>query len=582
MSRSEIPNRPGDLEGLQRRLRVARGELPPDLVLRGGQVVDVFTGTLQTADVAFCDGLIAGVGDYDGPAVEVRGRFVSPGCIDGHLHLESTMLTPPEFCRAVVPRGTMAVVADPHEIANVLGPRGLDYMLAASGDLPVEIFFMLPSCVPATHLETAGAHLGVRELELFRGHPRVLGLAEVMNVPGVLGGDPEVLGKLLLFGDRRIDGHAPLLRGRGLNAYRLAGMASDHECTTLAEAQEKLVRGFYLMMREGSQAKNLRDLLPAATPAARRRCLLVTDDCHPCDLAEAGHVDQLLRRAVAEGLDPVSALTMVTLNPAEYFGLRDRGALAPGFRADVVVWEDLTEFRAAQVYKHGVLVAEAGECVADLSREAVPPPEGTFRVRGLSPESFRLAAAGEMAKVIGLVPGQLLTTKLVRPTPVRGREVASDPEQDILKLAVVERHRGTGNVGLGLVQGFGLRQGALASSVAHDSHNIVVVGVDEADMQVAVERLIALGGGLVVAAGGAVHAEVPLPVAGLMSPEPLAMVAGRHRRATAAARELGCRLDDPFMALSFLALPVIPELKLTDEGLVDVNRFQIVPLFGED
>ncbi len=568
--------------GFTQALKVAQGQLPPDLVLRGGQIIDVFSGTLLNADVALYDGLIVGVGDYEGPTLEVAGQYICPGFIDGHLHLESTMLVPPEFARAVLARGTTAVIADPHEIANVWGARGLEYMLTVSDGLPLDIFFMLPSCVPATHLETSGASLGPAELAAFKNRRRVLGLAEMMNFPGVLHGDPEVIEKLLLFADRCIDGHAPLLSGKGLNAYRLAGPASDHECTEPAEAREKLSRGFYLMIREGSQARNLRDLLPAVTSQSLRRCLLVTDDCHPCDLRERGHVDHLLRQAVAAGLDPVSALTLVTLNPAEYFGLRRRGAVAPGFRADLVVLDDLKEFRVAKVFKNGELVAEHGECRRNGATVAAPAGEGAFQVRGLTLESFRIPAAGNEVKVIRLIPGQLLTDQVISPTPARDHCVVADPLQDVLKCAVVERHHGTGNIGLGLVQGFGLQQGALASSVAHDSHNIVVVGADDADMLLAAQRLCALGGGLVVAAQGRVVAELPLPVAGLMSPEPLAVVAARHSGVTAASRALGCRLADPFMALSFLALPVIPRLKLTDKGLVDVESFKIVSLFGRD
>lgn len=571
-----------EIERLKQRILAARGKIPPDLVLTGGTLVNVFTGTLMNLDVALFDGVIVGLGNYDGPRFDVRGQYIAPGLIDGHVHLESTMLTPPEFARAVVPRGTTAVVVDPHEIANVLGTRGIDYILSASEGLPLDIFVMLPSCVPATHLETSGAALGPAELKKYRRRPRVLGLAEMMNFPGVTSGVTEVLEKVALFADDPVDGHAPRLSGPDLQAYRLAGIGSDHECTQLAEAQEKLALGFRLMIREGSQAKNLRDLLPAVTPVTAHRTLLVSDDCHPADLLERGHIDHLVRKAISLGLDPITAITMASLNAAEYFRLSDRGAVAPGYIADLVILDDLEKFRVNKVLKNGRLVAEKGQLREDVALPASSPPESAMHVRGLAQESFQIPARDKRVKVIRLVPGQILTNKAVLPTPVRDGQVVADIKEDVLKLAVIERHHRTGNIGLGLVQGFGLQQGALASSVAHDSHNIIVVGTNDADLLRAAEHLIALGGGLAVIANGQVIADLPLPVAGLMSPESLETVAAQHVRVRAASHDLGGVLADPFMALSFLALPVIPELKLTDLGLVDVDRFQIVSLFGEE
>ncbi|MHB9073152.1 MAG: adenine deaminase [Desulfobaccales bacterium] len=570
------------MEGLSKRLRVARGEEPAELVLTGGRVANVYTGEWQEIDVALCEGVIAGLGDYAGPRLPVTGRYILPGLIDGHLHLESSMLTPRELARALLPLGTTTVVADPHEIANVWGARGLDYLLGGSAGLPVDFFFMLPPCVPATPLETSGACLEARDLEPYLRHPRVLGLAEVMNFPGLVAGDPGLLAKIALFPEGPVDGHAPLLSGKALNAYRLAGIASDHECTALAEAQEKLRLGFYLMLREGSLAKNLFDLLPAVTPANLRRTMLVTDDSHPEDLVRTGHLNHLLRQAVSWGLDPLAAVTMATLNPAEYFRLRDRGAVAPGLAADLVVVEDLKEFHIDKVLKNGKLVVDQGKLVAEPDAPPIPAPTSSMDVKGLRLEAFSPPATGSMAKVIGLVPGQLLTEKRLLAAPVREGRLATDPAKDILKLAVVERHHGTGHLGLGLVQGFGLRLGALAASVAHDSHNIIVVGVNEADMLQAVRHLVDLGGGMAVVAGGRVAADLALPIAGLISPEPLEQVAAAYGALQAAYQELGGTLRDPFMALSFLALPVIPALKLTDLGLVDVDRFQIVPLFGPD
>jgi len=568
-------------EKIEARLQAARGERPADLVLTGAKVANVYTGQWLPRDVALFDGVIVGLGDYSGPKLDLRGRYLLPGLIDGHLHLESSMLTPRELARALLPLGTTTVVADPHEIANVWGTCGLDYLLHASQGLPLDIFYLLPPCVPASPLETSGARLEAADLEPYRHRAGILGLAEVMNFPGVVSGDKALLEKISLFPHGPIDGHAPLLSGKALNAYRLAGVGSDHECTILAEAQEKLELGFYLMLREGSLAKNLADLLPAVTPQTRRRAMLVTDDSHPQDLLEQGHLNRVLAKAVSLGLDPVAAVTLATLNPAEYFGLRDRGAIAPGLAADLVAVEDIKEFRVDKVWKNGRLTAEGGRLAPGLELPQTPAPVRPFQVKMPDLEALSPPVAGVLAKVIGLVPGQLLTRKLMAPAPIRGGRLVVDVDRDLLKLAVIERHHGTGNLGLGLVKGFGLKRGALAATVAHDSHNLIVVGANEADMVTAAEHLIRLQGGLAVAAGGRVLADLPLPIAGLISPAPLEEVAAAYGRLQEAYRELGGRLPDPFMALSFLALPVIPELKLTDQGLVDVNRFQVVPLWGE-
>ncbi len=571
-----------DLHRVKKRLAAARGEIEADLVIAGGWVANVFTGEWLKQDVAVYDGVIVGTGDYPGPREEAPGRYLVPGLIDGHMHLESSMLTPRELARVLVPLGTTTVVADPHEIANVWGTRGLDYLLAASENLPLDIFFMLPSCVPASPLGTSGASLDAADLAPYRRHPRVLGLAEVMNFPGAAAGDTDLLEKIALYPRGPVDGHAPLLSGKNLNAYRLTGVGSDHECTELSEALEKLRLGFRLMIREGSLARNLADLLPAVTPATLRRCLLVTDDCHPEDLSRRGHLDHLLRLAVSHGVDPLAAITMVTLNPTDYFPWRDRGAVAPGMVADLVTFKDLKEFQVEKVWKRGRLVAAEGQLLPDVDLPDYPAPKASLHVGTLSSSVLSPRVTGEKVKVIGLVPGQLLTKKLVMPAPVQNGCLAVDVGRDLLKLAVVERHRGSGQVGLGLVQGFGLKRGALAATVAHDSHNLVLLGADEDDMLAAARHLVESGGGLAVVSDGRVLADMPLPVAGLLSPAPLEEVTRAHRRLREAYRSLGGTLDDPFMTLSFLSLEVIPALKVTDLGLVDVNRFQVVPLFGED
>jgi adenine deaminase len=570
-------------DGLSRRIAIARGDEPADLVLRNGRVVNVFSGDIHEADVAIADGRVIGFGKYRSRAdIDVRGGYIAPGFIDGHIHIESTMLTPRELARAVVPAGTTAIVADPHEIANVLGVEGIHYMLRASEGLPLRVFLMLPSCVPVTDMETAGAEVGPFEISALLPHPRVLGLAEMMNYPGVVAGDPKVLAKIRACAHARIDGHAPGLSGMALNAYLAAGIKSDHECVTADEALEKLRAGMHVFIREGSVAKNLDALLPVVRGTNAVRCGLVTDDRHPTDLLREGHVNYLLQRAVALGLSPVTALQLVTINPAKYFFTSDLGAIAPGYHADLVVLDDLRSFQARLVFQDGTVVARDGELVAPLP-EPVASPRGTLNVAQMSLERFAVPAAAQEVRVIDVVPGQLLTRKRLEHLPQRDGVVVADPKRDIAKLAVVERHRASGNVGVGFVRGLGLRYGAIASTVAHDSHNLVVAGVDDSDMLTAARTVTAMQGGLVVVRDGEVLASLRLPLAGLMTERPLEEVARATERILEAARALGSRLDDVFMVLSFLALPVIPSLRLTDRGLVDVEAFRIVPLFaGEE
>lgn len=572
------------MSDLKATIRVARGEQPADLVIRGGTVVNVLSGELQSTDVAVFAGRVVGLGAYEGrETFDAGGCCVAPGFVDAHIHLESSCLTAREFARAVVPRGTTAVVTDPHEIANVAGLEGIRYMIESSRGLPLDVFFMLPSCVPATELETAGARLEAAELETLLGEPRVLGLAEVMNYPGVLAGEPGVLSKIRMAGDRPIDGHAPELSGRDLCAYVAAGIRSDHEAVTLEEALEKVRLGMYVLIREGSVARNMEALLPAVTPASVGRFALVTDDLYPLDLARDGHMDHLLRRAVALGLDPITAMRMATLNPATFLALRRMGAVAPGYDADLVVLEDLEEFRARAVFKRGRLVAKDGRLLVPLSA-ARHAPRAEVRIDRDHLGSLEIPAGGRgrvSGRVIDIVPDQLITRQVVLRLKVDRGLVVADPARDLAKLAVVERHRGTGNVGLGIVRGLGLREGALASTVAHDAHNVIVAGANDADMRAAIRELERLGGGLVAVREETVLAAVPLPIAGLLTDAPLSTLTDQTMETLEAARALGTRLANPFMTLSFLALSVIPELKLTDRGLVDVASGQLVELLVE-
>jgi adenine deaminase len=569
---------------LKERIRIASGDGTADLLIKNGRVVDVFSGQIEKKDVAIFGGVIVGFGDYQAKeTIDVKGDFLCPGLIDGHVHIESSMLTVPEFARAVLPNGTTSVVIDPHEIANVLGREGIRFMAESARNVPLNVFLMLPSCVPATHMETSGAVLKATDLKPLLQEPWAIGLAEMMNFPGVIFGDPEVLRKIEMAKGKRMDGHAPMLSGKGLYAYLIAGIRSDHECTTAKEAKEKLKNGMWIMIREGTTARNLRDLIPFVTPKNSRRFLFVTDDRHPKELIEEGHIDSMVRQAIRWGLDPILAIQMATLNSAEYFRLDDLGAIAPGYRADIVTFDHLGRFQIKKVFKDGKLVAESGRILLPPLRKAKGPGvKGSVRIKPLKKDVFLLRSDQSLAKIIQLIPGQIVTKKVTKKIPLKDGVAYPDIKGDILKIAVVERHKATGNVGIGFVRGFGLKKGAIGSSVAHDSHNLVIVGTNDQDMIKASETIQAMKGGLTVVLDGKALASLPLPIAGLMSDASVDQVNLRLEALHRAAKNLGCKIPDPFMALSFLSLPVIPELKITDKGLVDVNQFKFVPMFGEE
>ena len=566
--------------GLKHRIDVAAGRKPADLLLRNAKVVSVFADAVVHTDVAIADGVVAGFGSYRARnSIDLRGGYLSSGLIDSHLHIESTMLSPAEFARAVVPRGTTSVVADPHEIANVMGEEGVRWMVAASENLPLDVYVVLPSCVPESPFVSSGAKLGVRELRRLSKLPRVVGIGEVMDFPGVIAGRRELLEKIRLIPGMRVDGHAPGLSGKDLAAYVAAGIHSDHESTRAGEAAEKLFSGLHLMVREGTTEKNLFDLSPLITPANSHRCFFCSDDRSPVDLVRRGHIDDILRRAVKAGIPPVTALQMATSNAPYYFRLpRRKGAVAVGYVADLVVFDNLRSFRARMVFKNGKLVARDGEMVVSI-RKAKCRISESMRIKNIGPTRLELKTSNRKARVIRIVPGQIVTkAEEVAVRPVRGL-VSADVSRDLLKLAVFERHHASGRIGLGLVRGFGLKRGALASTVCHDSHNLIAVGTNDADMISAVRHLVSSGGGFAAVCEGKVEALLPLPIAGLMSNRKAPRVAADYAAICRAAKRMGSKLDDPFLSLSFLALSVIPELKLTDRGLMDTRKMCFVPLF---
>lgn len=566
---------------LARLIRIARGAEPADLLLSNARVVDLYNHEIIEAHVAIAGNRVAGLDSgrtYQAREThDLRGSYLAPGLIDGHVHIESSMVSVPEFARAVVPHGTTTVIADPHEIANVLGMIGVRYMLQAAKYNPLSVFIMAPSCVPASPMESAGAELTAYDLETLLENRWVLGLGELMNAPALLRADPDMLAKLAAAAGRLVDGHAPGMRGLDLNAYVAAGVGSDHESTTVSEAREKLQRGMAVMVREATGARNLGDLLPLVTPGNARRFMFVTDDRTPVHLLEDGHIDSMVRQAIGLGLDPFLALQLASLNAAEHFGLRDQGAVAPGKLGDLVVFDDLKAPRPRLVYRHGRLAARDGELLPYERPENLPALRSSVNVSQSSLD-FRIPARGRRIRLIEVISNQIITRAAEAVATVVNGEAVADADRDLLKLAVIERHTGSGRVGLGFIRGFGLRYGALASTVAHDAHNLIVVGASDAVMRQAVDRILEMQGGIVAVAGDRVE-QLPLPIAGLMSDQSLVNVAAAMRTMLATTRGMGATLEDPFVTLSFMALSVIPALKLTDHGLLDVERFEFVPLF---
>ena len=563
-------------------IAAARGDRPADLLLADARLVNVFSGEIQHADIAIADGRVVGLGPgrEARERVDLKGRYVCPGLIDAHVHIESAMVTPSRFARAVVPCGVTTVVTDPHEIANVHGLAGIRFMLEDARHAPFTMYVNAPSCVPATHLETSGASLSADDLAQLLVHDEVLGLAEVMNFPGVIAGDEAVLARLRAFAGRVIDGHCPGLGGRPLEAYVAAGIRSDHECTTAAEAHEKLRLGMTIFMREATNARNLHALLPLVSAETERRFCFATDDRVPADLLGEGSIDHLLRIAIHEGIPPVAAIRMATLNPATYFRLHDRGAVAPGYRADLMAFRDLSAPVAETVWVNGQRVAHEGRMLGGRAAERPVPPGNSVHIDWARVD-LAIPATGRRALVIGAVRDQIVTERRVMDVRVEAGLAVADPSRDMLKIVVIERHGRAGTVGLGFVTGLGLARGAMAGTIAHDHHNLIAIGADDVSMLCAARAVAAAGGGLAVAEGETVLALLPLPIAGLMSDRPIEEVHDLAAGLIAAARRLGSAPRDPFMAMSFLALEVIPALKLTDKGLVDVDRFEIVPLFTD-
>ncbi len=567
---------------MERIIKIAKGEIKAELVLKNANIINVFTNEIIKGDIAIERGKIIGIGEYEGiEEMDLEGKYLSPGFIDSHVHIESSMVTPGQFAKAILPRGVTAVVTDPHEIANVKGIEGIKYMLDESQDLPLDVYVMLPSCVPSTPFENAGAVLEAEDLEKLMNEERVLGLGEMMNYPGVIGGDEKVLKKLDLFQDKVIDGHGPLITAKELNAYVAAGVKTEHECSTKEEIIERLRLGMYIHIREGSAARNLKELIKVVDKDNLRRCLFCTDDKHPGDLLVDGSIDHNIRLAIKEGIDPIDCIKMASLNPAEAYGLKNKGAIAPGYKADLAVIDNLEDFNVIKVFKEGKLVAENHKPLFQIPSRDNSSMKNTVNIKRVEIESLRIPIKGEKVNVIKLLPHSLITEKVVKDVKDMVVEDGAFIRGDnILKVAVIERHNRTGNIGLALVEDFGLENGAIASTVAHDSHNIIVIGDNDGDMLLAIEELERVGGGLTMVSEGKVLDTLALTIAGLMSEEPLEQVDRKlNKMLEIAYGKLKVNENlDPFMTLSFIALPVIPDIKVTDLGLFHVGEFKFINL----
>ncbi len=567
---------------LDQMIDVASGRTRADLVLKNASVVNVFTGEIDQGDVAIFGNYVAGVGKYEGnEVIDLKGKYVVPSFIDGHVHVESSMVMPIQYARAVVPHGTGAVVADPHEIANVLGIEGILYMSKSMRGGPLEFYIMVPSCVPSTDLETNGVALDFLDIKPLLTEHYVLGLAEAMNYPGVIYRDPVILDKiaLTLHKGKRIDGHAPGIEGHDLNAYAAARITSEHECTTLEEAKRKLAVGMHIHIREGSTAKNLRELARIITPETAMFCSMCTDDRNTLDLISKGHIDSMIRDAIALGIDPVLAIKVATISTARHYGLQYVGAVAPGYHADLAVLGSLEKVDVKMVFKQGTLVAKDGKMVREFGTQEEPRLRRSVNIHWLEPEDFRIEARGDHMNVIGMIPHQLITERLIEETRIVDGLAVPDIDRDLAKIAIIERHNATAPHAIGFVKGTGIKEGAMVSSIAHDSHNIVAVATNDHDLIEAAIQIVRMQGGIAIVRDGQVISSLPLPIAGLMSDKPIEEVSEKLKELKEAAHEIGSTLDEPFMAMAFLSLPVIPKLKITDRGLVDVEKFRLIDLF---
>ena len=571
------------MKNIEKIIRVSKGKDLADIVIKNAKLVNVLSEEIYETDIAIIDDKIAGISKgYKGrEEIDVKGAYVTPSFIDGHVHLESSMLMPSEFAKLVLPSGTTTVIADPHEISNVMGLQGISFMREATKNLPLDVYMMLPSCVPATDLETSGVDLNSYDLALLIDAPWVLGIAEMMNFPGVINCDKNVLSKIKLGIDKnkRVDGHAPHLCGKDLDAYIASGVASDHECTTPEEAVEKLRLGMYLMIREATGARDLEPLIPVLKKYNTRKCMFVTDDRHPKHLGK--HISRMVKKAVRLGVEPVKAIQMASINTAEYFKLQNTGAIAPGYKADIAVFDDLENFEPKMVFKNGKLVAKDGKMTIDMTELKPPALRGSVNIKYLYKEDLQIKIPDkkENIKVINVIPQQLITKLSVEPAKIKNGMAISDTDNDILKIAVIERHKATGNIGLGFVKGFGLKSGAIASTVAHDSHNMIVIGTNDDDMYYAAVELVKSQGGKIIVENGKTLSHLKLPIAGLMSDKPAEEVMENISELEKASAKIGCKIADPFMSMAFLSLSVIPEIKITDKGLIDVNKFEVTNLF---